>query len=394
MRFRSDDDIGEPLAFELGDEWGDSGSEVTFGGSSGDGGPSRRLLVVGAVAALAMVIGGALVLGRGDDESAAPATSIAGASTTGAPAPSTTAARPRRSTTTTVFVPYAPPPAFATDPGWAVYLYSMAGGAISVVDLTTGTFERADLPTYGSAQPGPAEFAGVVVRGPDGPAQLGYDRAGGPAAAVDDGTAWFVVDDGTLVRRRPGTAEDLERVTVPTTQGALGTTEDGRPAVMLGDLRMYRVEVDGTLRRVTDSFTYQIDNGQYVAEECTESGVCARRLHGRAGELVIRSAPGPYGSAVAFSPAGTHAVVNDQDYTTGVGRVAIYDLVAGVEVWSEEGQLSRLSGGSGDSRWSPDGRYVISIVDGWLVAVEVTTGERFTFETEQRFTNYGLAGVA
>ena len=376
MRFRADDDISEPLAFELGDDWGDGGSDVTFG-SSGSGGPSRRWQVAGGVAAIAVVLGGALFLGRGGDEAAAPDTTVVVPTTT-APRPSTTPTRPRRSTTTTVPVPYTPPPAFATDPGWDIYVGTYtATSNLQVFDPTTGSIESADLPLVGTPGNGP----GQVERGPAGPVEVTYGDFGMPAV-LPDGTAWFWDGAGSLVRRPLGAVDAVYR-------GSLGTTADGRPAVVLPDGQMYGVQLDGSLLRVVDGLTYDLRLGQYTLTECSETGACSRRIHGRGGEIVIPAASVEFNSTIEFSPTGNHAAVLDLDYQRGTSRLVVYDLVSGAELYAE----SRMSFTGGSMKWSPDGRYLITLGSRVLLAIDVQTGETIDVPVPKLLSNHFVAGV-
>lgn len=377
-RFRTDDGIVEPLVVELGDDgWGDGGGDVSFG-ASGNGGPSSRTVLLAALG-VAVLVGGAVVLGRGGDDRAQPTpTTVAEVTSTTRSAPATT--MPRRTTTTGVEVPYVAPAAFATDPGWRIYLHSGQSSTLRVVDVSTGSVERADLPLM-AFDTDDAGFSyggsGAVAMSASGPVELGWGQFGLPAV-VGDGTAWVQYGDGSLRRRALDTGEEVERV-VPAiglpNGSVVGTDGGGRPVVRLADGRGYAVDPDWSVRRVTDGMLYQATGGQYASAECTPAGECSLRVQGTAATLVV-PVDDFDGYSVSFSPAGTHAVFIAWTPDEGP-RITIRDLRTGEPVWAPQHLLGGEYFSYGQaSAWSPDGRFWATIVRSELVVIDIATGDR------------------
>ena len=291
MPGRSNSANGEPLQIELLDDDGDGDEEVSFGPRPGPRRP-RLLVGLGVLAGLAVIVA-AISLSNGDDRATPASTTPRPTTTLGTT--TTTIAR-RASTTTLEPAPYVPVPAFATDPGWDVYLADVNSGPLYSFDPTTGVVER--LPGERNV------FA--VYPSLNGPTFARWDQLG-QVVYAPDGTKW-VLAEGTLVDRGAGVNSEeigqiiLLDVSIDQNVQLIGTMENGDPVILLADQRAYVVIVDGTLRRLTAGATYQVTGGQYAENRCADNGVCSTLLHGTAGELELPTAIGY--SSVAFRPPG------------------------------------------------------------------------------------------
>ncbi len=391
-------DLGEPLLIELDGESSDPAGEVSFGGRPQ---PSRRgwLLAGAAVLAAALVV--AVV--RRDDEEGAGGRTPTPTTTANVAAPTTDRPPDERTPTTqrdpaeilpnTVAATPAwdPLPAFATDPGWRVYLRPIeAGRAPLALDPTSGELSsdrRADASTA----------AVISTAGGQRFIDGGASRS---TAVVADGSVWTLEQDG-LVRRdgSPSGAAELERFGPLTAQllaaygGLIGTTGEGRPVILLPDARAYVVGLDGGLSRLAEGIVARVEGGQFAENGCDPTGVCALTFHGASGTSTVTELGGVYGAA-AFDPTGRYVAFFAQLSSLGRGAVpsiAFYDLVEQrqIGVVDDAYNVSVISALRG---WSPDGRYYFASVSTGLVAFEPASGR--TLELTGLGDEYVVIGVA
>ncbi len=331
-----------------------------------------------------MVITGAWALGRSDGGSqvAPPPAAAPANSEAVAPPPSVLP------TLATVWYPFPIPrdstsgafrplPAFATDPGYSVYLRGFReNGLVSQLDLSTGELTDLDV--------GNGSIYGVVPV--DGTAALLGWASGGFEAPLADGTSWYF-DGDDLVRHAlldPGA--ELERLEYePAGQvgfgGLNGVTAAGRPTVVRADGRTYEVASDGSMRRLAEGSVTTVDRGRYAEQVCTAEGSCTTVLHGGAvaryefrtlsDGRVVQAVAGfgtlePF-DTVSFSPDGRFAsmlTVRTGTWTLvelgGAGRVV--ELVG-------PGSAERMASEptSASVGWSPDSRYFFFMADGLVV---------------------------
>lgn len=372
MRFRHDEDLGEPLAFEFTDGSAVDGADVDFGSAPRGGRPRRGVAIA---VALAVAIGaGAVRLGRDDEPTAvAPAPTLVESPTptSAAPvpvssAPPTSLAGPRAAGT------YVALPAFATDPGYGVWLTSYVGsGAVYRFDLTTGEFPRLNLES--------GDVYGVlpVADKPNHSILLNWNY-GGFSAPVGDGTAWYF-DSHDLVRHQliDPDVELERRPYAPSGSfgfgGLNGVTADGRPTVLRADGRTYVVAADGSMPRFAEGVVETVDRGRYVEQLCSVDGVCSTVLHGGVGGSLDLGVVEDY-ETVSFSPDGQSAMVR----SARRGRWSLIDLTGSgtVTELAALGRSERVDYGptSASIGWSRDSRYFFFMANG-LCVFDRTTGE-------------------
>ncbi len=389
MRFGGDDDTGPPIEIELLRDDGFGTSEVSFGGANrrggGDGGGGSKPWIIAGIGAAALLLGVVVFTGGDDsDDASAPSTTEAVPTTTDA---TTRTTRPRPSTIPTTTTAYVAPAAFATDPGWRVYLGDSERGEVTAFDPTTGVTSDVDAP-------GNVYLVGRDTAGE--PAFLNFNDRFETAIPVGDGTAW-ILRDGELDRIDLGDLEVIEEVAVPPSFGAfgvqlIGTDAADRPLVLLQDFRVYSLSADGTVSRFSDDAIFTVvDRGRYASSPCDTSGSCTTRLH--SGELTVDVDLAI--RQVAFSPSGTHAAVFVQS-DDGV-EYRVIELATGAVVGSWD-----LTGGAVYSfynfnqvmpGWSPDGRYFFLAFDRMLHAFDTVANGYVEFPGELP-RPAGVLGVA
>ena len=392
MRRRHDADE-RPVELEL---WADEPAEVSFGGGARL--LEKRSVRVGGAVAVLMAVAVAVAATRsGGDAAGAPTTT--GPPPTTVPVPpsgppsSPGSPVPDEAVTGTVTGRggYVPPPVFATDPGWDVYLTGGIGSLRSI-DPTTGVRLRVNDRNTVTA----------VLPGPSGPLLLGsnFSEFSSPLP-VGDGTAWALmagVGGGSVVHLSLADAVVVEQIvpaagTAPDSAGSLdlvGVGADGRPVLRLVDGLPYTLAVDGSLARfATAAVASTVERGQYAAHRCTADGRCVLGLHGSGGQAELEER----GSlvATAFSPAGTHVAVFEYDARREVMSVRIVRFDVG-EVYRDE--LTAFSYyGSRVPGWSPDGRYFVFAANSLLQVFDTTTAAVFVL-ADNLSLELQVAGVA
>ena len=342
------------------------------------------LLLGGAVAAAAALLFAALSLG--DDDSATPDSTLAASSTV---APTTVAAGPQVSQRdpselprTTISEapatarPWVPLPAFASDPGWRVYLLPTSGGTAPLaLDLTTGAPSSVDGADASTTAVVPTELGPLFVSG----------NSTGDAAVLADGSVWTLELDGLVHRRehdrgcrRTGADRRGSRAVLGGgLRGPPATTGEGRPVIQQADARAYVVATDATLSRLGDGIISSLDRGRFTENNCTPDGQCALVFHGSAGAYREPALGGAYG-VTAFDPTGRYAAFFAYLYyqpDAAVGpSIKLFDVVEGRQI-TELPDAYNVSGSAGLRGWSPDGRYYFSTADSRLTAIEAATGE-------------------